>query len=227
MSQNWTSDCFAAGHAAQTDLQNMKNNFLALHTSFSGAVQPAGAAEGTLWRDTAKKVLKQYNGASWFGMFHGDATQKILVYDNTLLEGYLRDASVTDKVIALKGGATYVTAGATAGLWAISGLSSVAAATHTHSHSHKWYDRVANSGSDDLDGAGTSLQTIGTASKDNGAYYIPNISIGSVAAGISAAGDDMYTDTNAAAGGAHSHTITHDGTSRIAAAVVMLEYLDL
>ena len=227
MSQDWTSDCFAAGHVAQTDLQNMENNFLALHSCFSGAVQPAGAVEGQLWRDTAKKVLKQYNGASWFGMFHGDATQKILVYDDTVLEGYLRDSGVTDKVIALKGGATYVTAGVTAGSWTISGLTSVAAATHTHSHSHKWYDRVANAASDDLDGAGTSLQTIGNAIKDNTAYFIPNISIGSVAAGFQAPADDMYTDTNAAAGGAHSHTISQDGTARIAAAVVILEYLDL
>ena len=225
MSQDWTSDCFAAGHVAQTDLQNMENNFLALHSCFSGAAQPAGAVEGQLWRDTAKKVLKQYNGASWFGMFHGDATQKILVYDDTVLEGYLRDSGVTDKVIALKGGATYVTAGVTAGSWTISGLSATNESSHTHSHAHKWYD--ANAAGDDADGAGTNLQTIANRSKGVLEFFIPNVGDGTVASGLYAPATDMYTDTNAAAGSAHTHPISHNGTSRPLAAVVILEYLDL
>ena len=231
MSQNWTNDCFAAGHVAQTDLTNMENNFLALHSCFSGAVQPAGAVEGQLWRDTAKKVLKQYNGASWFGMFHGDATQKILVYDDTVLEGYLRDSGVTDKVIALKGGATYVTAGVTAGSWTIGGLTSANESAHSHnhthtgpSHTHQWYDYNAG-------GTDTSWQSIGT---------VIQIATGGTNMGIAAAAEatvtgDYYTNASgtgatgadATAGSAHNHTVSHDGTARPFAAVVILEYLDL
>ena len=225
MSQDWTSDCFAAGHVAQTDLQNMENNFLALHSCFSGAVQPAGAVEGQLWRDTAKKVLKQYNGASWFGMFHGDATQKILVYRNDLPDGYALEA-VTDKVIALKGGATYVAGGATAGSWTISGLSAADAGAHNHSHNHQWYQsNAANVTDETFNNAGAEVN-ISKVAKSGPGYT-------GVLAGVSpTVGDvvaiDSYTDLDATAASlAHTHVITQDGTARIAAAVVIMLKLDL
>ena len=69
MSQDWTNDCFAAGHVAQTDLQNMENNFLALQSAFSGAVAPAGAVAGQLWHDTANNRLKCYYGAGWVTVY--------------------------------------------------------------------------------------------------------------------------------------------------------------
>ena len=226
MSQTWTSDCFAAGHVAQTDLQNMENNFLALHSSFSGAAAPAGAAEGLLWRDTAKKVLKQYNGASWFGMFHGDASQKILVYDDTVLEGYLRDSGVTDKVIALKGGATYVTAGVTAGSWTIGGLTSVNEAAHIHaqvSHAHAIKSVSRNIASASGWNPLTVYSVVGSG------YISSYEALGGALTPRSVMDDD--TDASAAvnvgAGSAHNHTISHNGTSRPLAAVVILEYLDL
>ena len=203
MSQIWTSDSFAAGHVAQTDLQNMENNLLALQSSFSGAAQPAGAVAGMLWFNTAKKVLKtrDNSNAAWLGLFHGDVGQKILVYDNTVLEGYARDSGVTDKVIALKGGATYVTGGDTAGSWTISGLVG---------HNHFWYKNTA-AGVADTDGAGTAINRGGTA-KNYGAYVIlPGL-------GGTPAPTNLKTDTVA---------VTHNGTDRIAAAVVILVYLDL
>ena len=69
MAQDWTNDVFAAGHVAQTDLQNMENNFLALQSAFSGAVQPAGAVAGQIWHDTANNLLKCYYGAGWITVF--------------------------------------------------------------------------------------------------------------------------------------------------------------
>jgi len=138
MAQNYTTDVFAAGHVAQTDLQNMENNFAVLKSCFSGAVAPADTVAGMLWFDTAQKVLKTRNNADdeWFGLMHGDVSEKRLVYRDAALEGYARDATVTDKVIALKGGAVYVAGAAAAGTWTISGLTKNA---HTHSlgaHTH-------------------------------------------------------------------------------------------
>ena len=227
MSQDWTSDCFAAGHVAQTDLQNMENNFLALHSCFSGAVQPAGAVEGQLWRDTAKKVLKQYNGASWFGMFHGDATQKILVYRNDLPDGYALEA-VTDKVIALKGGATYVAGGATAGSWTISGLSAANAGGHNHSHFHVMFNGLADS-VQDTDGSGTALNTLANSQKDNAKAHVSIGYLGETETNFKCIdpGKTLDTDTYAAVQAAHTHVITQDGTARIAAAVVIMLKLDL
>ena len=230
MAQTWTDDSFAAGHVAQTDLQNMENNFACLKSSFSGAVQSAGVVEGTLWRDTAKKVLKQYNGASWFGMFHGDATQKILVYDDTVLEGYLRDAGVTDKVIALKGGATYVTAGVTAGTWTIGSIAAANESTHVHAqaiHSHPLKN--------------VSFSIASAASWTPVASY-PVIVGGTHAQNYEAGGGALNdrnildNDTNnsgavnVGAGAAHTHVMTqgsYGAAARIMAAVVILVYLDL
>ena len=69
MTQNWTADCFAAGHVAQTDLQNMENNFVTIKSQFSGAVQPVDAVEGLLWHDTTANLLKQYHSGAWVTVY--------------------------------------------------------------------------------------------------------------------------------------------------------------
>ena len=104
MSQNYTIDCFGAGHTAQTDLQNIKNNFACLKSGFSGAVAPADTVGGMRWFDTAQKVFKIRNegDTAWYGLMHGDVSEKRLVYRAAAMDGYARDAGVTDKVIALK-----------------------------------------------------------------------------------------------------------------------------
>jgi len=89
MSQTWTDDPFASGNVGQTDLQNMENNFLAIKSMFSGASAPSNPVAGMPWFDTAQKVKKTRNNDNdaWLGLFHGDASQKILVYDDSVLEG--------------------------------------------------------------------------------------------------------------------------------------------
>jgi len=69
MTQNWTIDCFAAGHVAQTDLQSMENNFITIKSQFSGALQPANAVEGLLWHDTTANLLKQYHSGAWVTVY--------------------------------------------------------------------------------------------------------------------------------------------------------------
>jgi len=69
MTQNWTSDCFAAGHVAQTDLQSMENNFSTIKSQFSGTGQPVDAVEGLLWHDTTANLLKQYHSGAWVTVY--------------------------------------------------------------------------------------------------------------------------------------------------------------
>ena len=222
MSQTWTDDPFASGHTGQTDLQNMENNFLALKSMFSGASAPSNAIAGMPWFDTAKKVLKtrDNSNAAWLGLFHGTVDTKKLVYDDDVLDGYARDSGVTDKVIALKGGSTYTTGGATAGSWTIGGITSANESAHTHStpaHIHP-------------------LATSGTVSSKTADSYIATDGatdhLRSLAAGA-ATFDKLTKNTTSSgsgtsgAGSAHNHTITQDGTARLYAAVCILLYLDL
>lgn len=228
MSQNWTTDTFAAGHVAQTDLQNMENNFAVLKSCFSGAAAPADTVAFMLWGDTAQKVLKVRNNAddAWLGLMHGDTSEKRLAYRNAALEGYARDAGVTDKVIALKGGGTYVAGAATAGSWTLAGLTSVNESAHTHaggSHTHALQNESDSVKSNDgwvRDPSKAPVIANGVVEfwEGTGASYTARNVLSDVTASGSA---------NTGAGSAHNHVISHDGTSRIAAAVCILIYLDL
>jgi len=209
MSQYWIDDTFAAGHVAQTDLQNIENNFAALKSSFSGAAAPANTVAGMIWFDTIsganlKPVCKIRNGpdTAWYGLMHGDVSEKRLVYRDAAMDGYARDAGVTDKVIALKGGATYVAGAATAGSWTLAGFTA---------HNHQWYDFRAGAVNDhSYNSAGTNTVIAWAAA---GADAIEKATVGVIGIGA-----DQYTD---------NHTQVHEGTDRIAAAVCILIYLDL
>ena len=201
MSQNYTIDCFAAGHTAQTDLQNMKNNFACLKSGFSGAVAPADTVGGMRWFDTAQKVFKIRNegDTAWYGLMHGDGSEKRLVYRNVAMDGYLRDATVTDKVIALKGGAIYLTGAIdTQGAWT------------QPDHVHKWYDSIAAANDKSYDSAGVATDI--TQSAALGDLGIPAYILGA-GGGLD---KDFYVEKNAPV-----------NTYRPAAAVCILVYLDL
>lgn len=64
MSQTYTDDCFASGHAGLTDLQNMENNFAALKSAFSGVSAPPNPVGGMWWLDTTTHILKLRNEAN-------------------------------------------------------------------------------------------------------------------------------------------------------------------
>jgi hypothetical protein len=204
MTQTWTDDCFAGGHVGQTDLQNMENNFACLKNMFSGASAPADPVAGMPWFDTTKKVQKQRNAgnSAWIGLMHGDGSQKIWVYRNSAMDGWAIDSSVSDVVLAAKGGATYTTGGATAGSWTISGF-----ATHGHevtkvqddSHTDHFYD------------SGGNEQVLALGSKTAGVY---GVRIGDTAPQQY----DMFTS---------KVSLAHDASWRPAAAVNTLQYLDL
>jgi hypothetical protein len=139
MTQQWTDDVFASSHNAQTDLQNMENNFQTLKSLFSGSSAPANTVAGIPWFDTGKDLLRLRNAAngSWYGVMHADASQQIWVYRNDAMSGWVVVTSVTDKVLAIKGGSNdyNVTGGNTSGSWSITGLSHshpVSVSSHNH-----------------------------------------------------------------------------------------------
>jgi len=71
MSQDFTDDCFASGHVAQTDMQNIENNFAALKSCFSGSSAPPDTVAGMWWYDTSADILKLRNEANsaWLNVF--------------------------------------------------------------------------------------------------------------------------------------------------------------
>nr|MDA3834919.1 hypothetical protein [Spirochaetales bacterium] len=148
MAQDFATNMFDGDNVWSTDLQNIENALFTLNTMFSGTIAPANAVQGKPWMDTGKGVLKRYATSSWVGLMHGDVWQKLWVYRNSAMAGRVVDATVSDRVLAFKGGTTYITGGASAGSWTVSGLSS---AEHTHgngslytpAHNHKWYEYPA------------------------------------------------------------------------------------
>lgn len=133
MSQTYTQDCFAGGHVYSTDMGNMKNNFAALKSLFSGSSAPSSPTPvaGQPWADTSKKVLKYRNAgaAAWVGVMHSDGVNQVLwFYVNSAMDGYIVFPWVSDKVLAVKGGSTYVSGGSWSGTFSLSLLD----------HNHKY-----------------------------------------------------------------------------------------
>jgi len=217
MSQTYTTDTFAGSHVGQTDLQNMENNFAALKSNFSGAAGPGNTVAGMGWFDTTKKLLKNRNvgDTAWIGLMHGDTSQKILVYRNAAMDGWAIDGAQTDRVIALKGGATYVAGGAVAGSWTLPDHTLLGAEIPSHTHT------VNNAGAHTHDvevwgGGGGSGAKVAMQGNPSGSQDIPDAaqSDGDHGHGQTAGtGDD----------GAHNHGATY----RPAAIVTTMQYLDI
>lgn len=228
MAQNFTDDSYDQDHLVDTDMGNQENNDLTLKSSHSGSSSPSNPVAGMLWFFTTNDILKLRNntGTAWYGLMHGDASQKIWVYRNSAMNGWVVDSSITDKLLGVKGGSTFVTGGTTAGTWSISGIShSHTVNSHSHTHNHQWYNRQETNDDDrsfDVNGSGKDFDA---GSKSGAGYHgIPdawnfaNYWIGS----------DFYTnnDSTTASPGTDSQG-SGDGNWRPAAAVGTLQYLDL
>lgn len=121
MAQTFADDLYNFINTVDTDMGNIELALYTLKSLFSGATQPASTNAGMPWYDTNKNILKVRNAANsqWYGVMHGDLNQKIWVYRNSAMEGWELDGSVTDKVIALKGGINdyNVSGGTVSGSW--------------------------------------------------------------------------------------------------------------
>lgn len=72
MAQNYTDNCFDPNNVAQTDLQNIENNFAAVKSQFSGAGAPANPVPGMPWIDLTRHMLCVRNEANnaWIDMLN-------------------------------------------------------------------------------------------------------------------------------------------------------------
>lgn len=229
MAQNFTDDCFASGHVGQTDLQNMENNFACLKSMFSGGSAPSNPVAGMPWFDTTKKSQKQRNAGNtaWIGLMHGDASQKVWVYRNAAMDGWVVDGAVSDRVLAVKGGGTYTTGGATAGSWTISGLSGTG---HTHgagsyaapNHAHT----LANYGGSVSNAAGRG-DPCGKFESDTHLTTKAGVGGGDTFQRKSLTTGNPSATAVSGTSASGNASPTHNGSWRVAAAVGTLQYLNL
>jgi len=133
MSQTWTDDVYDPTHEADNDLQNMESNFASLKSVFSGSSEPTSPIAGMRCFNSSKKIweIRDVGNSSWVGLLHGNTSQKAWVYRNSAMDGWVVDSSVSDRVLACKGGDIYTAGGSFAGGWTISGASG---ASHSHTY---------------------------------------------------------------------------------------------
>lgn len=141
MSQTFTDDCFAGGHVAQTDMGNIENNFAAVKSSFSGSSAPADPVPFMPWGDTGNEIprFRDVDDEEWLALMPcddgdegGGAKGYIWLYRNNTVDGMVVDTTVSDRVLAVKGGsnAYNVNGGITAG----TAFSTLAGHAHPHGH---------------------------------------------------------------------------------------------
>lgn len=225
MSQTFTDDPYEQSYVADTTLTNLENNDLALKSMFSGGAAPSNLVAFMPWGNTSSgdECLKRRNAANtaWLEILSGDINFKAWVYRNDTCEGWVIDATVTDRVLAVKGGANAynVNGGNPAGTWTQPGHTLTAAEIPDHAHS----------GTVDSDGNHThNVKTwvIGGAIDD----VIQQIDDGNASDAAPAAAESagahthtFTTDTDGGGDGSHNHGVTY----RPAAAVGTLQYPDL
>lgn len=100
MSQTFTDDCFASGHVAQTDMQNIENNFAAVKSNFSGPSAPANLVAGMPWFDTDDNQLwiRKVANTSWMSL--GFAPGTVMLFgQNSAPLGWTRKINWQDNAM--------------------------------------------------------------------------------------------------------------------------------
>jgi len=220
MSQTWVDDTYESTNQYGSDLTSIKNNFACLKSLFSGPSAPANLVAGMVWYDTTSgnptKIRNKANSV-WLGIMIADSSHKLWVYRNDAPEGWAIDSSVTDRVLAIKGGGgNYnVNGGQMAGSWVPPdhNLSIANVPAHDHgsagAHQHSLLEVIVG--------------------YQGGAYITIDL------VGVFSEAHREYTTNHIQSGGAHTHTsvgsgtpVTHSwGTWRPAAAVGTLQYLNI
>ena len=216
MSQDWSTDVYQltgkTANSVMTDIENMLDT---LRSNFSGSSAPSDLVAGNLWFNTDSghegMRVRNSDNAAWLALLMGDANQKIPIYRNDTCEGWDIDTSVTDRVIALKGGSNAYNAngGTNAGTWV--------QPNHTHTmgnHTHGAGSFTTSAGD------GTSQ---GTVDNSNGfTCEIVNQDLKRVQLpALPISGTSATPSTNTTGGGATASTY------RPAAALCTLQYPDL
>jgi hypothetical protein len=232
MTQDYTINSYQADHVGQTNLANMEKNLECLRSFFSGASAPSNLIEGHVWWDTSSGTelnpLPKIRGdnSDWLAILTGDVDQKIWIYRNDIVDGWAIDTSVTDRVIALKGGSDLYdrTGGGVAGeTWANLKAHVHTGPSHSHSHNHKWYNYTDADHVDESFDSGGSDKNIQSGSTKNSSY-------GHIARSTSDSDgplEDFWTNDDATAGGTANTGAQSTADVRPAAAVGTLQYPDI
>ena len=219
MSQNYVDNVYQPDFVIDTTMSNVDDNFDALKSSFSGTNAPSNQVAGQLWMKTVGNVgfrYRNYNNTAWEKILTGDANQKMWVYRNDTAEGWLIDATVTDRVLAIKGGSqAYNTAGGTnAGTWTQPSHTLTTAQMPVHSHSAG----LNNTPHDHT----IRCRRPGTSGNPSIAYYED---VGTFRDITIPTQNQDHTHSISSEGGSDPHN--HGTTYRPAAAVGTLQYPDL
>jgi len=239
MSQTYTPNCYQSDHVAVTDMANIEANFATLRSVNSGNAAPSNPEAGLLWMDmtsgtNGEQLLKIYNasgtvpaGNSWIAVLCGDADSKVWFYRNTVCDGWKLDSSVTDRVLVLKGGTGLYNAngGTVAGeTWSNLKAHTHTGPSHSHSHNHQIYNFIAAGTTSQYYNSGGTATNLGNAGYSAG-YHI---------AQLNSAGDpdrivnaDMYSATDATAGGTGATGAQSTADVRPQAAIGTLQYPDI
>lgn len=131
MGQTWTTNVYQQDHAIDTDMTNIETDLATLKSTFSGTSAPPDSVEGqqyhhSTWNHPRCKVSGM--SVNWRGIMVGENSNPMWHYTDSTPEGWVFVAGLGDKIIAIKGGSTYTTGGATAGNWTIN-----------NNHNHQWF----------------------------------------------------------------------------------------
>ena len=231
MSQTYTANCYQSDHVAVTDMANIEANFATLRSTNSGAAAPANTEAGLQWWDTVNNRLKIRDdaNATWLGVLQGDASLKIWVYRNNTCDGWTIDATVTDRVLALKGaGGLYNANGGTVAgeSWANLNAHTHTGPSHSHSHNHRVYDfqGVADDGRYYTTSGADTMADLPNTAYDSARQIAVQYTAGSPNRIV---GADMYSALDATAGGTGATGAQSTADVRPQAAIGTLQYPDL
>lgn len=236
MSQTYTANCYQSDHVAVTDMANIEANFATLRSSNSGASAPPNTEAGLQWWDTVKNLLKIRNDANsaWLAILQGSASQKLWIYRNDSDDGWAIDATVTDRVLALKGGSGLYNAngGTNAGeTWANLKAHTHTGGSHTHAHGDHVH-KIYNDQGSDVDGQ--YYNSAGTAVSQNHGTWQNNQQWGiAYSSGDGRQPNDLYTALTITVAGTSGATASGAGGGqstadvRPQAAIGTLQYPDI
>jgi len=212
MSQDYVDNVFVSTEQVQANMAQIEDNFAALKSMFSGASAPSDIVAGMCWFDTTVlKAPKIRNKASdaWLGIMQADASHKLWVYRNTAPDGWTVDATVTDAVCALKGGAGLYNAngGTTAGSWTQPDCTLDATMIPAHTHGN----------------SGSHLHSVALYYPDGATYMVGYTTGGIPGLGSQNTGSTAHEHTSVGGGLAHNHGTAY----RPAAAIGTMQYLSI
>jgi len=228
MSQNYSDTIFSESHEADDDLTKIENNFIVLKSGFSGdTFEDKSSNQYDIepfmrWSDTHNKVPRivnpDYGQDSFFdsgteepflGLMFGDKKQKIWVYRDDTIDGWVIDDTVEDIICGVVGDSvdTYNTGGNIQGTW------DLGYAAHSHCILTA---SVSTKSEKTFDSNGDEQDIPYVAANESAALGIPVISDGYEPQHSREFSRDLYTDMS-------SSNQTSDW--RPAAAVGTLQYI--